>query len=123
MTKSPDAQSHEMTVRAASELLGVSQSTVRSWIRKGQLTAYRKGRALSIPEQPNFAFISGRLRAKWARPLPAYVPPEISRYSEWDQVLDEFAWLVKLPTASPPTLSGDGLGLTCFSLAILQSIE
>jgi hypothetical protein len=104
VTESADAQSHEMTVRRASEFLGVSQSAVRLWVRKGLLIAYRKGRALSIPEQPNLAFISGRLRAKWARPVPAYVPPEISRYSEWHQVLDEFAWLVKAVYSEPADL-------------------
>jgi excisionase family DNA binding protein len=104
MTESPDTQSHEMTVRRASELLGASRSTIRLWIRKGLLTAYRKGPAFAIPEQPNFAFISGRLRAKRARPLPAYVPPEISRYSEWHQVLDEFARLAKAVYSEPADL-------------------
>jgi excisionase family DNA binding protein len=83
------------TVREMADVLQVSESSVRRWISKGLLTATRSGRSFSIPGQPNAAFISTRLQAAWARPILAYVPPEISRYSEWHQVLDELVWLAK----------------------------
>jgi excisionase family DNA binding protein len=91
---SPSAPNY--TVRELADVLRVSTGTIRLWIRKGLLTAKKEGGTTSIPKEGNTEFIVSRLRTAWTRPVKPYVPPEISRYSEWHQVLDELAWLAKV---------------------------
>ena len=92
------------SVKGCADFLGVAPSTVRSWIRTGQLFADIRDGTYWLPEEPNFSFFSNKFRELQARPRRPYVPREIADYNRWHTVLDEFCWLLKVTYTPPPEL-------------------
>ena len=85
------------TITELSKHLDKSQATIRRWIREGKLEATKSGRGYLIPySEKNSDFITAEIWKRFEKPAAAYNPKELAGYSEWHQVLDEFAWLLKV---------------------------
>ncbi|MCG8017721.1 MAG: helix-turn-helix domain-containing protein [Candidatus Thiodiazotropha sp. 'RUGA'] len=83
------------SVKELSELLDVSDSSIRRWIKKGDLKAIKKFGKLTIPREGNEIFISKKFRASRSKLHTTYVSSEIAGYNEWHQLIDEISWLIK----------------------------
>jgi hypothetical protein len=90
-------QQHKETVASLSTFVEKSPSTIRNWIKAGKIEVERSGKRYFITDsQKNLDFIINESRKRWGRPTPTYTPKELSEYSDWHDVLDEFAWLFKV---------------------------
>ena len=92
------------SVNGCADALGVAPSTIRRWIRTGQLVAETRHGRYRLPEEPNFSFLFSKIREIQTRPSRPYVPREIAGYNRWHTVLDEFCWLLKVTYTSPAEL-------------------
>ena len=92
------------SVKGCADFLDVTPSTVRRWIRTGQLTAETRNGSYWLPQEPNIAFLINKSREIQTRPRRPYVPREIAGYDRWHTVLDEFCWLLKVTYTPLPEL-------------------
>lgn len=77
-------------------LFGISASTAYRWIREGKLKAELVDGVLRLDPKAFGGPVLDRIQQLIRRPERTYVPREISRYSEWHEVLDEIVWLLKV---------------------------
>jgi excisionase family DNA binding protein len=97
------AKPEDYSLTELATLLGVSQGSVRRWIRSGRLRTAGDGQGVRIPLAQEL--ILDRLRrgrASFER-VP-YAPTELKTYSGWHQTLDELVWLLKVTYATPEAL-------------------
>ena len=85
------------TVPNLANLLHVSESTVKRWIRSGQLDIVTDNGAVHLPRtEKNSAFILAKLQKNAGRTFLDWVPSEIREYDRWHHILDELVWLIKV---------------------------
>ncbi|MCY3756349.1 MAG: helix-turn-helix domain-containing protein [Acidobacteria bacterium] len=96
MVENLESDGEFQSVSEVSEFLGVSNGTVRKWLRHGRLVGAKPDGRWAIPSVSNRDFYLEIIRKRWDSPLAAYVPEEIGDYHRWHQVVDEIAWLLKV---------------------------
>jgi len=98
-TPTPAERAEEpfQTVPKLSEILRKSPNTIRRWIAIGKLDATKTTTGYHILyTDKNGAVFHDEIINNRRKPRPAYNPEELSEYSEWHELLDEFCWLLKL---------------------------
>jgi len=85
-----------MSITDLSEWFHKPERTVRRWIRDGRLKAEKTDQGYGVRWNDNTEFLSRQLAKIRRRIHDAYTPPELSEYSQWHQLLDELAWLLKI---------------------------
>ena len=53
-----------LTVREASDLMGFSESTIKRWVRDGELSSIKEGKLRRIPRAAIEAWFEERVRAE-----------------------------------------------------------
>jgi excisionase family DNA binding protein len=104
MTVAESTPKPGMTVAEAARSLRVSAGTIYRWIGAGTLRRLLVDGRTIIPYDGNSDFFREHLLQRASEPERAYVAPEISRYSKWHEVLDEFVWLLKACYSEPRDL-------------------
>ncbi len=108
------------TVKGLAEVLEVTPSTVRSWIRRGSLVAEKRGAQYLIPHVANADFVLKKLKEKHGRPRSPFIPKEIEAYEKWHTVLDEFCWLLKVTYATREDIKARKFRLDALLAAYLE---
>lgn len=85
-----------ITVEKLSDILEVSNSTVRQWIASNKLHAEKYNGKFLIPLESNNDFIVERIKKKHEKPYLPYIPDELTEYNKWHELIDEIAWLLKV---------------------------
>lgn len=105
MTDGSAGSRHDsLSVAEVAAFAGVSSTTVRKWIRGGQLAASKTSGRYSIPRDENVDFIVAQLKKKYERPEEPWVPADLATYADWHTVIDELVWLLKVTFAEREAL-------------------